>query len=192
MRNFDWCAYTWRHRKVMVWLTERLIKDPELRQRMLDRIQDHDMDKMLLYLFYDQTECQMYHVYTQPHHLEYRGEVTWEDRMETVLDLESAPYTKPDKPLNACDFTEKLLELAYITKETADQLHDIMEEWGINRSADMTQDTEGMRFAEQLGEVTEEMILLEVMEYLVRHPEALETVKNWSAGTLPGQMKTAE
>lgn len=166
INNFDWCVYTYRHRRAFVYVVDRLIQDSELKEEMLRRAKVHDMDKMLMYLFLDQHESQNRHVEQQPHHLECQKDKTYYDLVETVIDYECAPYTKPDKPLNAYDFTNKLLEMKLITQETANSLIAIMHDFGIDSSYDTTKDVDGMNYVRQLGDVTQEMILKEVLQYL--------------------------
>ena len=91
--------------------------------------------------------------------------------METVIDYECAPYTKPDKPLNAWDFVRKMQKLNYLDPELAEQLFGIMRELGIDMSLDLRQDREAMAYMESIGEVTEEMILMEVMHFIREIPE---------------------
>ncbi|MDO4961187.1 MAG: hypothetical protein Q4E57_04950 [Eubacteriales bacterium] len=171
MKNADWCAYTYRHRKAFEYTAEKLIKDPELKAKMLRRAKVHDMDKLLLYLFTDdQLEAQRIHVSHSAHHLENDLPRTYEDYVETVIDYECAPYTKPDKPLNAWDFANKLLRLGALKPETAEILFGIMHELGIDRSYLLTEtDPEGIKYLDSIagpGKVTEEMILLEVLKYV--------------------------
>jgi hypothetical protein len=89
----------------------KLIHDPNLREEMLRRARIHDMDKMVMYLFMEQKEAQKIHMMHQPHHLENSLPRTYEDLVETIIDYECAPYTKPDKPLNAYDFTNLLMQM---------------------------------------------------------------------------------
>lgn len=178
MRNFDCCEYTYRHRKMFVYVLNRLVKDKKLKEEMLRRAKLHDLDKELMYLFCEKWDTINYHVSTQPHHLESGKSSCYEDLVETVLDYECAPYTKPDKPLNAYDFVQKLLGMNLITKETKDALVAIMEQFGIARSYDVKdEDPEGIRFAESIGTVTEEMILMEVLEYAATNPPILNEIK---------------
>lgn len=177
MKNFEWCAYTYRHRKMFAYLVEHRIKDPVMKQKMRERAREHDLDKVLLYLFFDQRECQDYHVLHQPHHLESGLGNSYEDYLETILDYESSPYTKPDKPLNAYDFVHKLLEWGYISAEKADILLRILKELGMDRSYQVQEDAEGMAYVDSIGEVTEEMVLLEVMDYLTRHPGDFDVIR---------------
>lgn len=170
MKNFDWCAYTYRHRIALQYVLEELVQETELKEQMKQRAIMHDRDKMFLYLFLEQIDCQHYHVAHQPHHLENPLQKSYEDLVETVLDFESAPYTKPDKPLNAFDFTKRLLSLGYIEQEVADQLFSIMHDFGIDASYDITQDIQKRVFMESLPQVTEEMILAEVEAFLETDP----------------------
>lgn len=185
MNNLDWCVYTYRHRRALVYIIEKLVKDRKLKEEMLKRSKVHDMDKMLLYLFLDQRESMDYHVCHQPHHLESATLHTYEDLVETVLDLECSPYTKPDKPLNAFDFTHKMLEWKWVTPETANRLFEIMHMFGIDSSYPVTRDTEGMKFVSEIGEVTEEMILMEVCEYMQTKPSEFEYIRERLAGKIP-------
>ena len=83
-----------------------------LKEEMLKRAKIHDMDKMVMYLFMEQKEAQKIHMMHQPHHLENSLPRTYEDLVETIIDYECAPYTKPDKPLNAYDFTNLLVQIS--------------------------------------------------------------------------------
>lgn len=166
MRNFDWLVYTYKHRRAFAHVAKKLIKDEAAKAEILKRARVHDMDKMVMYLFLDQTESQLTHVKNQPHHLECKKQKNDLDLLETVIDYECAPYTKPDKPLNAYDFTNKLLEMKKIDCEIAARLQTIMHELGIDRSYNIHDFPEELTFLEETGEVTEEMILLEVMNYL--------------------------
>lgn len=166
MSNFDWCVYTYKHRKMLLYVIDKYIKDPRIKEEMLARAKIHDMDKMLMYLFMEQVETQMWHVSNKSHHLESGKVHTYLDRLEMVLDYESAPYTKPDKPLNAYDFTKKLCDEGYIAETEAEPLFEIMHDLGIDYSYDATKDKEGMDFVASIGEVTWEMILMEVLKYV--------------------------
>jgi predicted deacylase len=55
----------------------------------------------------------------------------YEDYVDTVIYYESAPYTKPDKPLNAYDFTHFLMERKIMDAETGGRLISIMKELGM-------------------------------------------------------------
>ena len=171
MKNLKWCIYTYRHRKAFEYCALKLIQEPELRAEMLRRSKRHDMDKMIMYLFMDQKEAQELHSKTKPHHLENDLPRTYEDYVETVIDYECAPYTKPDKPLNAFDFVHLLLDWKVLDAETGDQLISIMETLGIANSTSYIDDAEGQEYISNIGEVTEEMIYEEVLRYVSENPE---------------------
>ena len=166
MKNLKWCIYTYRHRKAFGYCVDRLIKEPALRSEMLRRARVHDMDKMIMYLFLDQKEAQERHAMTKAHHLENHLPRTYEDLVETVIDYECAPYTKPDKPLNAFDFTNLLVDWKALDKEMGDQLIGIMEELGIANPDSYADDAEGQAYIDSIGEVTEEMIYEEILRYV--------------------------
>ena len=171
MKNLKWCIYTYRHRKAFEYCVRRYIHEPVLREEMLRRAAVHDMDKMTMYLFMDQKEAQEMHVDTQPHHLENDLPRTYEDLVETVIDYECAPYTKPDKPLNAYDFTNLLMDRKVLDEETGNRLISIMEELGIANSATYIDDKEGRKYISSPEDVTEEMIYEEILTYINEHPD---------------------
>ena len=164
MKNLDWNIYTYRHRRAFAYCVSRLIHDPVLKQEMLKRAEVHDMDKMLMYLFLDQHTAQLLHVQRQPHHLENSLPRSYEDLVETVIDYECAPYTKQDKPLNAYDFV-------LLNDETMNSLMSIMKKLSIDHSGTVSEDTEGLAYIAGLGEVTEEMVLEEILTYIRNHPD---------------------
>ncbi|MBR2845865.1 MAG: hypothetical protein IKF00_11705 [Solobacterium sp.] len=171
MKNLDWNIYTYRHRRAFAYCVSRLIHDPVLKQEMLKRAEVHDMDKMLMYLFLDQHTAQLLHVQRQPHHLENSLPRSYEDLVETVIDYECAPYTKQDKPLNAYDFVLKLHGMHLLNDETMNSLMSIMRELNIDHSGTVSEDTEGLAYIAGLGEVTEEMVLEEILTYIRNHPD---------------------
>ena len=183
MKNLKWCIYTYMHRKAFEYCVHKYIREPALKTEMLRRAAVHDMDKMIMYLFMDQKTAQEMHVNTQPHHLENDLPRTYEDYVETVIDYECAPYTKPDKPLNAYDFTQLLMDWKALDEETGNKLISIMEEIGIANSTTYFDDEEGRKYIDSLDEVTEEMIYEEILTYINEHPDnalnmILEHVRN--------------
>ena len=171
MKNLKWCIYTYRHRKAFEYCVRKYIHEPALREELLRRAAVHDMDKMIMYIFMDQKDAQEMHVKTQPHHLENDLPRTYEDYVETVMDYECAPYTKPDKPLNAYDFTQLLMDWKALDEETGNKLISIMEDIGIANSTTYIDDVEGQRYISSLEEVTEEMIYEEIRTYLNENPD---------------------
>ena len=51
MKNESNLKYTYKHRKVVMYLANKYIK--ENKDVILGRIKNHDLDKMFMYLFYD-------------------------------------------------------------------------------------------------------------------------------------------
>lgn len=148
---------------------------------MIARAKVHDMDKMVMYLFLGQHESQMRHVETQLHHLECTMEKSYEDLVETVIDYECAPYTKPDKPLNCYDFVLKLRELGYLCEDSDiyRTLMEIMKSLGIDKSGTVEEDVSGRDYISHIPEVTEEMILMEVLTYIDENRDnSLDYVRN--------------
>ena len=166
MKNLNWCIYTYRHRRAFEYCVNKLIHDPNLKEEMLKRAKIHDMDKMVMYLFLEQKEAQKIHMMHQPHHLENSLPRTYEDLVETIIDYECAPYTKPDKPLNAYDFTNLLMQIKALDGKTGANLISIMEGLGIASSASNQGDKEGHAYMEQFAVVTEDMIREEIQTYI--------------------------
>ena len=165
MNNLKWCQYTYIHRKAFEYCVNKLITEPKLRSEMLRRAELHDVDKMIMYLFLDQRTAQQIHLQTQPHHLENDLPRTYEDLVEAVIDYESAPYTKPDKPLNAYDFVKLLVGWEALDQDMGDKLIAVMHDFGIDRSGTASEDAEGMQYIASIGEITEEMITEEILRY---------------------------
>lgn len=172
MRNLEWCVYTYKHRLAFNYVAKRLIRDESLLNEILERGKTHDVDKLLLYMFMSWQETIDYHLTHRAHHLDAPGPKSYEDLVEMVIDLECSPYTKPDKPLNCFDFVNRLVERGNVDRDTADRLFDIMRELGIDYSYDVTKESRCKEFAASLPTVTEEMILLDVMEYVRTNPAA--------------------
>ena len=80
-------------------------------------------------------------------------------------------WSKPDKPLNACDFTKLLLDRKVLDVETGEKLIAIMEKLGIANSDSYTGDAEGQAYISGLPEVTEEMIYEEILCYVNDNPD---------------------
>lgn len=166
MRNLDWLVYTFRHRRAFEYCVKKRVRDPELRAELLRRAKIHDLDKMVMYLFMDQRKAQRLHIQTQPHHLENSLPRTHADWVEAVIDYECAPYTKPDKPLNAYEFVLKLMDMTVLDPTTGAKLIRIMEELDIARPGTIAGDAEGLAYCAALGPVTEAMVLEEILCYI--------------------------
>lgn len=98
MKNEEYIKYTYKHRKIVIYLAEKYIKE----EMVLSQIKKHDIDKLFIYMFYDKKDISKIHRTLSNHH-DNEKEKTYTDYVEMVLDWESARYTKPDKPLNAYD-----------------------------------------------------------------------------------------
>lgn len=123
MKNIDKLIYTYKHRKIVLFLGKKYSNNEEL----LKQLTNHDLDKMFLLLFYDKDTVKKLHRSTSSHH-DNDIPKTNIDYMEMVLDWESARYTKPDKPLNAYDTLYKFYP--HLEKE----ILPILEEYGIAES----------------------------------------------------------
>lgn len=166
MKNPEWSIYTYRHRRAFLYTVEKLLKEGSIKDEMRKRAMIHDLDKLLLYQFLDVKKSQHYHIYNQSHHLESGKCNDYLDMLEMVIDLESAPLTKPDKPLNAYNFVNLLLDKGYIEREFYDKLITIMEELDIAKSYELVMDEEVGKYIGDEDSITEEMILLEIINYV--------------------------
>ena len=151
MKNLDKLIYTYKHRKIVYFLGEKYSNNKEL----LEQLNNHDLDKMFLLLFYDKDVVKKVHRDTSSHH-DNDLEKTKLDYMEMVLDWESARYTKPDKPLNAYD------TLYDFYPHLVDKIVPILEEFNINYSStEMEEDV--VEYVNSLGEVSENDIKKELV-----------------------------
>ena len=165
MKNFEKCAYTYRHRRAIKYLIEKLIADEATKAIMLQRADTHDMDKMVMYQVLEYPMAHTIHRGISAHHVTNSIPKCYYDYVEAVLDYESAGYTKPDKPMNAYDYVLKMKANGKCSDEIADILLKICADLGIDKSYSVTDDKEGMAYLEQFANVTEEMIVDEVTAY---------------------------
>ncbi len=100
MNNIEHIKYTYKHRKIVLFLANKYVKNKK--EEIINQLKKHDMDKMFLYLFYNKKDASNIHRSFTSHH-ENELPKNYVDYVEMVLDWESARYTKPDKPLNAYD-----------------------------------------------------------------------------------------
>lgn len=160
MLNYEYCAYTYRHRKALMYLIEKKIIEPELKKKMIEKAKVHDMDKMFLYKFLPKKVASKYHKEHASHHMENDLPKTFEDKVEAVFDYECAAYTKPDKPLNAYDTILKY------KPELFDKLIDILKKFGMDSSYTVLDDKDGIAYMMNFKYVSEEDINNEIDEYL--------------------------
>ena len=165
MKNFEKSAYTYRHRKAFLYLVNKIIKDEVVKKEMLKRARFHDLDKVVLYLFFDKKQASNYHRQTSHHHLENNIEKNFYDYLESIIDFECAAYTKPDKPLYAHDTILKFYK-DNISSKDYNCLIDILNQYNLNSSYTVLDDNEGMEYMKTYQNVTEEMIIYEVFDYI--------------------------
>lgn len=155
MKNIEHIKYTYKHRLIVMKLAEKYFKE---NKELLERMKYHDIDKLFLYLFYDKKSVSKLHRDLSSHH-ENEIEKTKLDYMEMVLDWESARYTKPDKPLNAYD------TLVRFYPNMKDDILPILEEMGIDKP-NLPPEEDIQNFAKQIDQITEEVLLEELISYL--------------------------
>ena len=156
MKNKDHIIYTYLHRKVVIFLANKYVKED--RKNVLEQISYHDIDKLFMYLFYNKKDVSSFHRKMTSHH-ENDIEKTYIDYIEMVLDWESARYTKPDKPLNAYDTLYKY----YPTME--EKIIPILEEFEINKS-NLPMEEDVLEYANSISEVSNEEIKNELLNYI--------------------------
>ena len=93
MRNKERIMYTLKHRKAFRLIEKQLLGHNTTRSLF------HDLDKVILYNFFDYKKVHNFHRNHTKHH-ELKAK-THSDFVQMVIDWECARYTKPDKPLNA-------------------------------------------------------------------------------------------
>lgn len=160
MKNFEYCKYTYIHRKIVMALVEKYVTNEIDKKEMIKRAEAHDMDKMVTYLFYDKISCVKMHRENNAHHLENNLPRLYLDYLEAIFDWESARYSKPDKPLNAYQTLYKY----YPNYEN--EILPILKDFKLD-SEFIEMDNDILKMAQKLqDEVTEEMILEEISFFL--------------------------
>jgi hypothetical protein len=154
MNNFENLVYTYKHRKVLMFLAKKYFDDEEL----IKRIEKHDLDKMYLLLFYDKKSINKFHRSVSSHH-DNDLPKTELDYEEMVLDWESARYTKEDKPLNAFDTMNEFYP------HLKENILPILERIGWDYST-LEKDEEVVEFVNSLGEISEESIKRELTDFI--------------------------
>ena len=155
MKNFEHIKYTYKHRKIVMFLAQKYFGDNVL---LLEQVQHHDLDKMFMYLFYNKSDVSRVHRDLVAHH-ENDLEKSELDYMEMVLDWESARYTKPDKPLNAYD------TLVRFYPHMEDKILPILEGIGI-AEAGLPMEEDVLEYTNSLDNVSEEKIVSELVDSL--------------------------
>ena len=158
MKNEEYMVYTYKHRKIVMYLANKYIKGDN--KKLLEHIKYHDLDKLFMYMFYDKKDVSIMHRKLSFHHDNDKPK-TYEDYVEMVLDWESARYTKPDKPLNAYDTLYRYFS------HMEDKILPILDEFNIKgTNLPMEQDT--LEYANSLI-VTKDEIKKEMSEYLNKY-----------------------
>ena len=154
MKNFDDLAYTYKHRRVVMFLSTLYFDD----KKLTEQLKKHDLDKMYLLLFYEKKKISKIHNSIASHH---DNDIPKSklDYIEMVLDWESARYTKDDKPLNAYDTLVKFYP------HLKEQIMPFLEKMGLDYST-IEKDERVVAYVNSLGEPTAEDIKNELTDYI--------------------------
>lgn len=161
MKNYEYCKYTYVHKKIVEFLVNKYFKDVVIKVEMERRAKNHDMDKLVNYLIYDKKVASKIHRENSSHHANSLEKNTY-DYLEMIIDWESARYTKPDKPLNAFDTLYKHYpELeAYILP--------LLIQMGLNKP-NTAPESDVLEFADKLlSETTKQDITNEINQYITQ------------------------
>jgi len=172
MDNFEFCKYTYLHRKAFLFCVNKLIKDPEVRKIMFERAYFHDIDKLIYYQYLDKEKAVKLHRSTASHHMENDLEKDYYDCLEAVIDYECAAYTKADKPLNAYDTIIKY------KPKNSDRLLEILKEYEICFSYSNINDREAQKYMESYMNVSEDDIHQEIINLMWNHPLVYKEYKS--------------
>ena len=153
MKNEEYIKYTYKHRKIVIYLAEKYIKE----EMVLSQIKKHDIDKLFIYMFYDKKDISKIHRTLSNHH-DNEKEKTYTDYVEMVLDWESARYTKPDKPLNAYDTLYKYYP------HMENKILPILRKFGIDKSG-LKMEEDVLNYAKNIDD-SKESIKKELKEYI--------------------------
>ena len=155
MKNKEYIEYTYKHRKIVIYLAKKYFKK---NKDLLKKVELHDLDKLFMYLFYEKESASDIHRDMISHH---QNEIPKSelDYMEMVLDWESARYTKPDKPLNAYDTLIKYYP------DMEDNILPILKSIGIDKSG-LPMEEDVLEYTQSIKEVTLEDIKKEFITYV--------------------------
>lgn len=99
MKNKELIEYSKKHRKAFRKVEKQLLGHNTIRSLF------HDLDKVILYRFFDYKKVHNWHRKHMKHHA--LCAKSHSDIVQMVIDWECARYTKPDKPLNARETLDK-------------------------------------------------------------------------------------
>lgn len=166
MQNFEYCQYTYRHRRAFEYLVNKLFPhDTPAYQIMIMRARRHDLDKLIMYQCTSKEEASKIHKATSSHHVHNDKVHDYYDKLEAVLDYECAGYTKPDKPLNAWDTILRFQQQG-ANPTLCEQMLAICRQYGLDGSYRVTEtDPDGATYLKKYDIVTEEMIQEDIVAY---------------------------
>lgn len=184
MENFEFCKYTYLHRKAFLYCVNQMDLDDTDKRIMFSRAYFHDIDKLIYYQYMSKNDAVSLHRSTASHHMENNLEKDYYDYLEAIIDYECAAYTKADKPLNAYDTIMK-----YKPKDS-DKLLEILKTYNMDKSYSNVGDKDAQKYMESYMGVSEEDIHQEIINLMWNHPEVykeyksrmenfLETVENY-------------
>lgn len=156
MKNREYIEYTYKHRKIVIYLANKYVK--ENKEETMNQIEFHDLDKLYMYLFYNKKDVSNVHRQLSSHH-DNSIEKTDADYVEMVLDWESARYTKPDKPLNAYDTLYKYYP------EMEEKILPILKKFKIDKS-DLPMEEDVLEYAKSLSNTNIDDIKEELKHYI--------------------------
>lgn len=156
MKNREYIEYTYKHRKIVIYLANKYVK--ENKEETMNQIEFHDLDKLYMYLFYNKKDVSNVHRQLSSHHNN-SIEKTDADYVEMVLDWESARYTKPDKPLNAYDTLYKYYP------EMKEKILPILKKFKIDKSG-LPMEEDVLEYAKSLSNTSIDDIKEELKHYI--------------------------
>lgn len=156
MKNREYIEYTYKHRKIVIYLANKYVK--ENKEEIMNQIEFHDLDKLYMYLFYNKKDVSNVHRQLSSHH-DNSIEKIDADYVEMVLDWESARYTKPDKPLNAYDTLYKYYP------EMEEKILPILKKFKIDKS-DLPMEEDVLEYAKSLSNTNIDNIKEELKHYI--------------------------
>ena len=154
MDNLEELIYTYKHRKIIMALAKKYFNE----KNVIDRIKNHDIDKMYLLLFYEKKNINKFHRNMSSHH-DNDIPKTELDYIEMILDWESARYTKIDKPLNAYDTMNEYYP------HLKSKILPILKKIGLDSST-TTKDEDIFRYAQTLNNITVDDIKKELIDFI--------------------------
>lgn len=164
MENFDFCKYTYLHRKAFLYCVDKIIQNENDRRIMFERAYFHDIDKLIYYQYLSKDEAVLLHRSTASHHMENDLEKDYYDYLEAIIDYECAAYTKEDKPLNAYDTIMK-----YKPKDSG-KLLEILKLYKMDSSYSNIGDRDAKKYMEAYLDVSEDDIHQEIINLMWNHP----------------------